>query len=113
MSFYKYRLHIVIAFISIFTVKMIISAAPVFVGHMDKNVIKTVILQLEQEHSSDCDSGKSLLKFIDYKPIDFHNTYTYVPLLVDFGIRNCYIDHFKRYVDPYHPSVPTPPPNFC
>ena len=51
--------------------KMIISAAPVFVGHMDKNTIKSVILQLEQEHSSDCDSGKSLLKFIDYKPIDF------------------------------------------
>lgn len=113
MSFYKYRLHIVIAFISIFTVKMVISAAPVFVGHIDKNTIKSVILQLEQEHSSDGDSGKSLLKFIDYKPIDFHNTYTYVPLLIDFGIRNCYIDHFKRYVDPYHPSVPTPPPNFC
>lgn len=107
----KYRLSIVIAFMSIFTLKMVISAAPVFYTEFDKDTIKSVILQLEQEHHSDNDSGKDLLKFIDYKPIDLHYNYTYTPLLQGFGIKNCYIDHIKRYINPFHPSVPTPPPN--
>jgi hypothetical protein len=34
-------------------------------------------------------------------------------ILSHFGISNSYIDHFKRHVDPFHPSVPTPPPNWC
>lgn len=68
-------------------------------------------MQLEQEHSSEGDSTKDSLKLIDYKLISVNYTYPYIPLLQDFGIKNCYIDHFKRYVDPYHPSVPTPPPN--
>ena len=106
----KYQLIIVIAFISIFSAKMIISAAPVFICYMDKATIKSVILQLEQEHSEG-DCGKDLLKFIDHKLINQHHSYTYVPVLQDSGIKNSFIDHFKRYVDPYHPSVPTPPPN--
>jgi hypothetical protein len=106
----KYRLHIVMAFISIFTIKMLISAAPVFIC-IDKDTIKSVILQLEQEHGSEGDSAKDVLKLNDFKHYYLNHNYTYVPLLLDFGIRNCYIDHFKRYVNPYHPSVPTPPPN--
>jgi len=89
---------------------MVISAAPVFTC-IDRNTIKSVILQLEQEHSSEGDTTKDLLKSFDYKHIDFHYSYIYIPLLKDVGIKNCYIDHFKRYVDPYHPIVPTPPPN--
>lgn len=107
----KYRLAIIIAFIGIFTAKMIISVAPVFISDLDRETINAVILQLEQEHDSEGDSGKSILKYIDYKPIDFHYLYTYIPLLQIFGVKNSFIDHFKRYVDPYHPSVPTPPPN--
>jgi len=112
MFLYKYRLHIVVAFLSIFTMKMLISAAPVFVGHIDKKTIKSVIMQLEQEHSAEGDSCKDLLKLLDYKSVYLHYHFIYIPLLQEFGIKNCYIDHFKRYVDPYHPSVPTPPPNF-
>lgn len=111
MFLYKYRLHIVVAFISIFTMKMVISAAPVFVGHMDKKTIKSVILQLEQEHSEG-DSCKDLLKLLEYKSLYVQHHFIYVPLLQDFGIKNCFIDHFKRYVDPHYPSVPTPPPDF-
>jgi len=101
MFFRKYRLVIVIAFIGIFLSKMAISAVSV----------KSVVLQLEQEHGTEDDAGKDLLKFTDYKLIDLHYNYTYTPIIHGFSIRNCYLDHFKRYVDPYHPSVPTPPPN--
>ena len=112
MFFRKYRLVSVIAFISIFLSKMVISAAPVLSWYLDATTVKSVILQLEQEHGSEDDAGKSLVKFTDYKPIDLHYNYAYVPIIRGFSIRNCYVDHFRRYVDPYHPSVPTPPPNF-
>ena len=109
----KYRVLIVITFLSIFSAKMIISGAPVFFSHIDKSMMNAVIMQIEQEHSSDGDSGKTGLKFTDYKLIEFVQIDTYVTILSHFGISNSFIDHFKRHVDPYHPSVPTPPPNFC
>lgn len=95
---------------SIFCAKMVISAAPVFICYIDKATIKSVILQLEQERS-EADSGKDLLKFLDYKVVNLQYSEIYIPLIQSFGIKNSYIDHFKRYVNPYHPSVPTPPPN--
>jgi hypothetical protein len=107
----KYRLFVVIAFLSIFFVKMGISAAPVFFSHLDKEVIKSVIMQTEQEHDSDDDSGK-VLKFVEFKSINHSNTFVYIPVVFETGIDNSFIDHNKRYVNPYHPSVPTPPPNF-
>lgn len=113
MLFRKYRLFIVIAFIGIFLSKMVVTAVPVFFTWcLDKNTVKSVIFQLEQDHGDEDDAGKDLLKFTDYKLIDLHYNYTYAPIIHGFNIRNCYLDHFKRYVDPYHPSVPTPPPDF-
>jgi hypothetical protein len=111
MSLKKYRLVVVIAFLSIFLVKMGISAAPVFFGHLDKEVMQSVIMQLEQEHESDGDSGK-VLKFVEFKSINHSNNFAWIPLVYEIGIDNKFIDHNKRYVNPYHPSVPTPPPNF-
>lgn len=108
----KYLLLIVISFLSIFSAKMIISAAPVFISSIDKATIKSVIMQLEQEHSEG-DSCKDLLKCADFKLLHLPYSDIYVPLIQSFGISNSFIDHFKRYVDPYHPSVPTPPPNIC
>jgi hypothetical protein len=106
----KYMVLIVICFMSIFCAKMIISAAPVFICYIDKATIKSVILQLEQERSEG-DSGKDLLKFSDYKVLNLNYSDLYIPLIQSFGISNSYLDHVKRYVDPYHPLVPTPPPN--
>ena len=106
----KYRLLIVIAFLGIFFVKMMISGAPVFFAKIDKDVMKSVIMQLELEHECDGDSGKVTVKYVDYK-FNFNFDPLYVPLVYHFNIKNSLIDHFKRYVNPYHPSVPTPPPN--
>lgn len=107
----KYKICIVIAFLGIFSAKMIISGAPVFLLHVDKQIMNAVIMQIEQEHSSDGDSGKTGLKYTDYKLVEFHQIDTFVTVLTHFGITNSFIEHSKRYVDPYHPSVPTPPPN--
>ena len=102
---------IVITFMGIFTAKMVISGAPVFFAHLDKNLMNAVIMQLESENSSD-DTSKSSVKFGDQKLMFQRYDLNYLPLLIAQGIKNSFIDHSRRYVDPYHPSVPTPPPNF-
>lgn len=107
----KYRILIVIAFMGIFTAKMVISGAPVFFTHLDKHLMNAVIMQLESENSGD-DTGKASVKFGDQKLMFQRYELNYVPVLIAKGITNSFIDHSRRYVDPYHPSVPTPPPNF-
>lgn len=106
----KYRVLIVITFLSIFSAKMVISGAPVFFSHIDKKIMVSVIMQIEAEHSADGDSGKAKVKLFDYK-IDFQHEYVWTSVLHLYGIKNSFIDNFKRYFDPFHPSVPTPPPN--
>jgi len=109
----KYRVHIIVAFLAIFSAKMVISGAPVFLSHIDKEIMNSVIMQIELEHSSDGEGGgKAKVKLCDYK-IDFHYDYNFSAELVLVKVSNSFIDHFKRYVDPFHPSVPTPPPNRC
>jgi hypothetical protein len=108
----KYRVSIVVTFLCVFMAKMMISGAPVFLSHIDKDIMNSVIMQIELEHSADGDGGKMKVKLCDYK-IDFHYDYNFSAELVLIGLSNSFIEHFKRYVDPYHPSVPTPPPNFC
>ena len=54
----KYRLSIIIAFLAIFSAKMMISGAPLFFNQIDKEIMKAVIMQIEVEHSADSDSGK-------------------------------------------------------
>lgn len=108
----KYRVYIIVAFLGIFSAKMVISGAPVFFSHIDKEIMNSVIMQIEAEHSADGDGGKAKVKLCDYK-IDFHHDYNLSFALNQSGVKNSFIEHFKRYVDPFHPSVPTPPPNRC
>lgn len=108
----KYKLFIVITFLGLFFAKMVISGAPVFFAHIDKQIMNSVIMQIEAEHNADSD-GKVKVKLVEYKMIDFYNAYNFTAVLSQFGISNSFIDHFRRYVDPFHPTVPTPPPNFC
>lgn len=106
----KYNLFIVIAFLGIFSVKMVISGAPVFFSHIDKDIMNSVIMQIEAEHSTDGESGKSKVKLCDYR-VDFHYDFRASISQYQSAIKNSFIEHSKRYVDPFHPSVPTPPPN--
>ncbi len=111
MQLRKFKFLLVIFFAGIFTAKMCISAAPLFFPHLDKELINSVIMQIEQEHETDNDSGK-VLKYVEFKLISHNASFIYLPVVYDFGIDNSFVDHNKRYVNPYHPSVPTPPPNF-
>lgn len=106
----KYKLFIAIAFLGIFAAKMAISVAPIFFKYMDDEFMVSVIMQLENENSSD-DKGKPNAKFVECKLI-LHDL-SFVNLNLNCGVPNSFIEHSRRYIDPYHPSVPTPPPNFC
>ena len=106
----RFKLSIVVAFLGIFLVKMVICVAPVFINQFDKQTINDVIMQVELEHGTDSDTGKHS-KIADIKLIDHHTSHHYLPLRYHLQVDNSYIEHIKRYVNPYHPMVPTPPPN--
>ena len=111
MRLRKYRILLVILFMGIFSAKMVISGAPVFFAHLDRSLMNAVIMQLEQENHGD-EGAKDNVKFADHKLMFQRFDLQAIPLMVSIGITNSFVDHSRRYVDPYHPSVPTPPPNF-
>jgi len=112
MWFRKHKYLIVAAFFGIFIAKMGISGAPVFFKCINKEMMNAVIMQIEQEHDSK-DAGKDVAKFTDFKLLEVsHPILSYEFSSSHFCLNNSFIEHFKRYVDPYHPTVPTPPPNF-
>lgn len=95
----------------IFAGKMVISGVPVIFSQLDKTLMNAVIMQLEVENNAD-DTQKTVVKFAEPKLLFQRYDLTYVPIILDYGVTNSFIEHSRRYVDPYHPSVPTPPPNF-
>ncbi|TKB98210.1 hypothetical protein [Pedobacter cryotolerans] len=107
----KYRLLITIAFMGIFAIKMVISGAPVIFTHLDRSLMNAVIMQLEVENNGD-ETQKVSLKLVECKQMFQRFDLTYIPIEIDYGVSNSFIEHSRRYVDPHHPSVPTPPPNF-
>jgi hypothetical protein len=107
--FRKYRILIVIAFMGIFATKMVLSGAPVFFS-LDKKLMRAVIMQLEEETKGE--GTKDSIKYADHKLMFQHIHDFYIPVVIDHGYTNEIIEHSRRYVDPYHPMVPTPPPNF-
>ena len=111
MNLRKYKLLIMITFMSIFVSKMIISGAPVFLSHCDDEFMVSVIMQLETENHGD-DKGKSPVKQAEHKLVLHRYDVSPISLDIDYGVPNSFIEHSRRYVDPHHPSVPTPPPNF-
>ncbi|WP_239495068.1 hypothetical protein [Pedobacter yulinensis] len=73
--------------------------------------MNAVIMQLELEHGNEKDSSKEGVSYLDYKLIDFLSPSMHHAMLRPILLNNSFIDHNRRYVDPYHPTVPTPPPN--
>ncbi len=110
MQLRKFRLFLVISFMGIFASKMIISGLPVFFTQLDKGLMNAVIMQLEVENNHD-ESGKSHVKYADHKLMFHRYDLAYISLDLDYGVDNSFIEHSGRYIDPYHPQVPTPPPN--
>lgn len=92
--------------------KMLISGAPLYLSHLDKSLMNAVIMQLEVENNGD-DTGKGNVKFADHKLMFYEHDLTYVPILKSHETKNRFLDHYRKYFDPYHASVPTPPPNLA
>jgi hypothetical protein len=105
----KKRKFIGLLFMLVFTVKMCISLAPLFV-FIDSSIAKAVIMQLEQEtrdekENVDKESFKAKKNFDDYLLAIFH----FDPYLIETN----YLHNREHtlLVQLYHPVVPTPPPN--
>lgn len=113
MFLYKYRYLIITVFIGIFASKMFIAAAPVFFKCIDKEMMNAVIMQIELEHSGEKDASKNLEKFDDVKFLETPHHFSYELPIIQFSLNNSFIEHFKRYVNPYYAAVPTPPPNYA
>lgn len=92
--------------------KMVISGAPVYFSHLDKSLMNAVIMQLEVENNGE-DTGKGNVKFADHKLMFYQYDLTYLPVLKSEQTKNWFLDHHRKYFDPYHASVPTPPPNLA
>ncbi|WP_231464056.1 MULTISPECIES: hypothetical protein [unclassified Pedobacter] len=109
----KYKYIIVATFMLIFIAKMGISGAPVFYTCIDREIMKAVIMQIELEHAGGKDTSKETAKFTDFKLVELnHPILSYEFSSSHFFLKSSFIEHYKRYVEPFHPTVPTPPPNF-
>lgn len=97
-------------FLFIFFVKMLISITPLIASHIDSKTVNAVIMQLEIEsHSSkQADQTKDTLTKGEWLSGFFKFNFTQPYKLVSF--RN-YIAIQDYAIQPFYPTVPTPPPN--
>ena len=97
-------------FLFVFFAKMVISVMPLF-SFLDSKIAVAVILQLEHENKTDKDDfDKDILK--EKKGFDEYTlaAFEFRPLeLLETNV----LHNLERtlLVRPYHPIVPTPPPN--
>ena len=99
-------------FFTIFFLKMVISALPLFTQHFDKDALLQVVLQLEIENNQGkAGSGQDVVKdvFPTFDLKDFHQPHLVPPLRFMSDIR--FIIDEEYHASGYYPSVPTPPPN--
>ncbi|WP_443937892.1 hypothetical protein [Pedobacter sp. MW01-1-1] len=91
---------------------MSISVALLCFPQSNRDLMNAVITQLELEHENGKDTSKEQHKCSDIKLVELnHPIFDYQFGSGHFILKNSFIEHFKRYVDPFHPIVPTPPPN--
>lgn len=104
-----FKILVSVAFLFIFLVKMSISLAPLF-SSIDSKTAAAVIMQLEQETKGDKDDlSKDSLKekkiFDDHLLISFEHEHYTIEQNVLYKLEK------SLYLQSYHPTVPTPPPN--
>ena len=95
-------------FLFVFFAKMVISVMPLF-SFLDSKIAVAVILQLEHENKTDKDDfDKDFLK----KGFDEHTLAAFEFRPMQLHEANV-LHNLERtlLVRPYHPIVPTPPPN--
>lgn len=114
MFLQRYKFIIVAAFISVFVAKIGVVAAPIFYVAVDRNILNAVMQQLELSHEGEKDDAKETLKFLDFKSAEINYPILSFAFIANQKARPCnFWLCFKRYITPYHASVPTPPPNLA
>lgn len=105
------KLVISIIFLSVFTIKMGLSIAPLILT-IDKETVNAVIMQLELESQAKeaNDTVKDMNKFVK-KGSDLLHDYQFNlnPLSTECNLR--YYTKARPYINSFFPSVLTPPPN--
>ena len=97
-------------FMFVFFTKMAISVMPLF-SFLDSKIAIAVIMQLEHEDKTDkADPEKDAVK--EKKAFDEHTFayFEYRPVQLN-DINKLHNQERSLLVKPYHPVVPTPPPN--
>lgn len=97
-----------VLFLSIFTIKMVLSVAPLIMAHFDKQAVNAVIMQLEIEHNAKSNDVKESTVKEYFTLSNFGITLSHpIQLTLSSMISS---DHDK-HVRAFYPPVPTPPPN--
>jgi hypothetical protein len=95
-------------FLSIFFSKMVISAAPFVLSHIDRSSVKDVIMQLEiEDDASNTEKKDTPVK--EYVAL-FYPSMHLPEYIRDTATEAVSPDHAK-HTQSFHPPVPTPPPN--
>ena len=97
-----------ILFLAIFTIKMVISVAPLILSHCDKKTVNAVIMQLEIENNAKTNDVKetSVKEYFTLSNFGFALLHP-IQLTLTSMIS---VDHDK-HVQAFYPPVATPPPN--
>ena len=96
---------------TIFMVKMLISATPMFVNILDQGTILQVVLQLEIENTAKGNNTSEDLHEGAAKLFTTTSDYLlFCPVTENLGKERHYLKN-ERLFSLFHPSVPPPPPN--
>ncbi|WP_353137720.1 hypothetical protein [Pseudopedobacter sp.] len=106
MSKATIKKRIAIIFLMVFSAKMVLSVAPLFIN-IDKTTVNAVILQLELENETHENSKDTNVK----KAIDIYGVYDLSLLPIEMDVKTKYHIKPRNYIESFFPSVPTPPPN--
>ncbi|ADY50949.1 hypothetical protein Pedsa_0367 [Pseudopedobacter saltans DSM 12145] len=93
-------------FLLVFSTKMILSIAPLFVD-IDRTTVNAVILQLELENETHETAKDGKAK----KAADICSIFDLHLLRIELDIKPKYHIKPRNYVKSFFPAVPTPPPN--
>jgi hypothetical protein len=99
-----------VIFLFIFSVKMVISIAPLIAIHLDGKIMNSVIMQLEIETNSSKGSEQakdSLNKGDFFSSTDKFN----FEELHELMERASYVLLMDHHIELFYPRIPSPPPN--
>jgi hypothetical protein len=97
-------------FLFVFFAKMVISVAPLIAVHLDSEIVKAVILQLEIENHSGSGSDQAKDSLNKGEWLSGVHKFNFNRPQIDVAVKR-YVVSRNFAIQAFYPSVPTPPPN--